>query len=196
MNDLDEIKRRIEKRKSHKHAVLTDRHFSKLYNGMIKGMVVLLTGLAICSYVKVSPNGEQIKNYIFNDLQFEKATQWVMNRIQDFSSSNEQTKTVSQKTSYQHIKDNYYTNKTNEVLNLSSGRVIYVGEQKMLGKYITVLLENNIEVTYGQLTDTFVSLYDQVEDATILGTYKNQVMIIFTQGEKEIDYDTFEELIS
>ena len=53
-----------------------------------------------------------------------------------------------------------------------------------------------MEVTYGQLTDVFVSLYDQVDTATIIGTYNKQVMIIFTQGEKEIDYDTFEEISS
>ena len=46
------------------------------------------------------------------------------------------------------------------------------------------------------MQDVFVGLYDQVEEATILGTYDNQVMIIFTQGEQEIDYSTFEELIS
>ena len=85
---------------------------------------------------------------------------------------------------------------SNEVLNFDKGRVIYVGKQDMLGQYVTVLLENNIEVTFGQMTDVFVSAYDQVDAATILGTYQNQVMIIFTQGEKEIDYSTFEELIS
>ena len=66
----------------------------------------------------------------------------------------------------------------------------------MLGKYVTVLLENNVEVTFGNLQDVFVSLYDQVEESTILGTYEDQIMIIFTQGEQEIDYSTFEELIS
>ena len=85
---------------------------------------------------------------------------------------------------------------TNEALNFGKGRVIYVGEQDMLGKYVTVLLENNVEVTFGNLQDVFVSLYDQVEESTILGTYEDQIMIIFTQGEQEIDYSTFEELIS
>ena len=42
---------------AHCHPVLTDRHFSKIYNGMIKAMVALLVGIAICAYVKVSPNG-------------------------------------------------------------------------------------------------------------------------------------------
>ena len=42
MNDIDEIRRRMEKRRAHRHPVLTDRHFSKIYNGMIKAMVALL----------------------------------------------------------------------------------------------------------------------------------------------------------
>ena len=71
-----------------------------------------------------------------------------------------------------------------------------MGEQNLLGKYVTILLENNIEVTFGNMQDVFVSMYDQVEESTILGTYEDQVMIVFTQGEQEIDYSTFEELIS
>ena len=81
-------------------------------------------------------------------------------------------------------------------MNFGKGRVIYVGEQNLLGKYVTILLENNIEVTFGNMQDVFVSMYDQVEESTILGTYEDQVMIVFTQGEQEIDYSTFEELIS
>ena len=108
----------------------------------------------------------------------------------------EETATVSSKMNYTHIKDNYYTNQSNEVLNYGKGRVIYVGEQNLLGKNVTILLENNIEVTFGNMQDVFVSMYDQVEESTILGTYEDQVMIVFTQGEQEIDYSTFEELIS
>ena len=71
MNDIDEIRRRMEKRRAHRHPVLTDRHFSKIYNGMIKAMVALLVGIAICAYVKVSPNGDYIKDYVLNDLQLD-----------------------------------------------------------------------------------------------------------------------------
>lgn len=195
MNEIDEIKKRMQKRKGKHYQRLTDHHFLKIYNGMIKCMVVLLVGVAICSYVKISPNGTYVKEFIFNDLRFNEITTWVNNHLLSFQNK-ETTATVSSQVGYTQIEGNYYTNQTNEVLNFDKGRVIYVGEQDMLGQYVTVLLENNIEVTYGQLTDVFVSLYDQVDAATILGTYQDQVMIIFTQGEKEIDYSTFEELIS
>ena len=69
MNEIDEIKKRMEKRRARRQPTLTDYHFSKLYNSMIKCMVVLLVGIAVCAYVKVSPNGEQIKDYVLNDLR-------------------------------------------------------------------------------------------------------------------------------
>jgi hypothetical protein len=195
VNDIDEIRKRMEKRKGMHHPQLTDHHFLKLYNAMIKCMVVLLVGVAVCAYVKVSPNGEYIKDYVLNDLHFTELTKWINHQLLSFQKG-DQSATVSSQVSYTNIKDNYYTNQSNEVLNFDKGRVIYVGKQDILGQYVTVLLENNIEVTYGQLTDVFVSAYDQVDAATILGTYKDKVMIVFTQGEKEIDYSTFEELIS
>lgn len=195
MNEIDDIKRRMAKRKGQRQPVLTDRHFSRLYNGMIKCMVVLLVGVALCAYVKVSPNGEYIKDYVLNDLHFTELSKWVNHQLLSFQKG-DKAATVSSQVAYTNIKDNYYTNQSNEVLNFDKGRVIYVGKQDMLGSYVTVLLENNVEVTYGQLSDVFVSMYDQVDEGTILGTFQDQVMIIFTQGEKEIDYSTFEELLS
>lgn len=195
MNEIDEIRKRMSRRKGKRQPTLTDYHFLKIYNGMIKCMVVLLVGVAICAYVKVSPNGEYIKDYVLNDMKFNEVTKWINHYILSWN-QDELSATVSSQVAYTNIKDNYYTNQSNEVLNFDKGRVIYVGRQDILGQYVTVLLENNIEVTFGQLTDVFVSAYDQVDAATILGTYQDQVMIIFTQGEREIDYSTFEELIS
>lgn len=195
MNEIDEIRKRMSRRKGKRQPTLTDYHFLKIYNGMIKCMVVLLVGVTICAYVKVSPNGEYIKDYVLNDMKFNEVTKWINHYILSWN-QDELSATVSSQVAYTNIKDNYYTNQSNEVLNFDKGRVIYVGRQDILGQYVTVLLENNIEVTFGQLTDVFVSAYDQVDAATILGTYQDQVMIIFTQGEREIDYSTFEELIS
>lgn len=195
MNEIDEVRRRMEKRRAKKNPTLTDRHFMKIYNAMIKCMVVLLVGVAICAYVKISPNGEYIKDYVLNDLRFTEFSKWVNHQLLSFEQG-DHAATVSSQVAYSHIKDNYYTNQSNEVLNFDKGRVIYTGKQDILGQYVTVLLENNVEVTYGQLTDVFVNMYDQVDATTILGTYQERVMIIFTQGEKEIDYATFEELIS
>ena len=193
MNEIDEIKNRIRIRKSQKRQ-LTDYHFKRLYNGMIKTMVVLLVVVTIGAYVKVSPNGTLIKDYIFNDQNFKQSINWIQTQFHTLLNKDNSV-LVSKKVSYTHLKDNYYTNQSNEVLNFEKGRVIYVGEQNMLGHYVTVLLENNVEVTFGNMNDIFVNLYDQVDASTILGTYQDKVLIVFTQGEKELDYETFEEFI-
>ncbi len=193
MNEIDEIKKRIRIRKNQKRQ-LTDYHFKRLYNGMIKTMVVLLVVVTIGAYVKVSPNGTLIKDYIFNDQNFKQSINWIQTQFHALLNKDNSV-LVSKKVSYTHLKDNYYTNQSNEVLNFEKGRVIYVGEQNMLGQYVTVLLENNVEVTFGNMNDVFVNLYDQVDAATILGTYQDKVLIVFTQGEKELDYETFEEFI-
>lgn len=193
MNEIDEIKKRIRIRKSQKRQ-LTDYHFKRLYNGMIKTMVVLLVVVTIGAYVKVSPNGTLIKDYIFNDQNFKQSINWIQTQFHTLLNKDNSV-LVSKKVSYTHLKDNYYTNQSNEVLNFEKGRVIYVGEQNMLGHYVTVLLENNVEVTFGNMNDIFVNLYDQVDASTILGTYQDKVLIVFTQGEKELDYETFEEFI-
>lgn len=193
VNEIDEIKKRIRIRKNQKRQ-LTDYHFKRLYNGMIKTMVVLLVAVTIGAYVKVSPNGTLIKDYIFNDQNFKQSINWIQTQFHTLLNKDNSV-LVSKKVSYTHLKDNYYTNQSNEVLNFEKGRVIYVGEQNMLGHYVTVLLENNVEVTFGNMNDIFVNLYDQVDAATILGTYQDKVLIVFTQGEKELDYETFEEFI-
>ncbi len=195
MSDIDEIKKRMEKRKGGRNKkVLTDYHFSKFYNLMIKCMVLLLVIVSVFSYMKVSDNGEYIKNHIFSNVYFNQMINWINTQFYEFFPTETST-TVSSKVSYKHIKDNLYTNSSNEVVNFSKGRVIYTGNQKLLGNYVTILLENNIEVTFGHLSDVFVKKFDLVEKSTIIGTCEDNVLIIFTQGEKEIDYATFQKLL-
>ena len=191
MSDIDEIKRRIKERKSSKDKVLTDYHFSKVYNGMIKCMIVMLTLLSVGAFVKISPHANIINTYILNDEYYKEALSWTMSHIQSLFDSD--SVIVSKQVSYMHINDNYYTNDSNEVLNFSDGRVIYIGSQPIMGNYVIVLLENNVEVTYANMSDLFVELYDTVEEGTILGTYNEEIMLIFNEGIKEISYETFED---
>ncbi len=188
MNDLDDIRKRINKRQG---KTLTNHHFTILYNAMTKMMVVMLVGLAVLSYVKISPNGTYIQDYILNSDYYNMVSSWISQHL--FVSDD---MIVSTQVSYTHISDNYYTNSTNEVLNFDNGRVIYVDYQDILGNYVTILLDNGIEITYGQMNDVFVSVYDKVEASTILGTYDDNLIIIFTQDGQEIDYSTFIELYS
>lgn len=193
MSDIDEIKRRISDRKKDKDKVLTDYHFSKVYNGMIKCMIVMLTLLSVGSFIKISPHASIINQYILNDQYYKDAYNWTMTYISGLF--NQSRVVVSEEISYTHIKDNYYTNMSNEALNFTNGRVVYIGNQPLLGQYVVVMLENNIEVTYGNLSDVFVGLYDTLESGTIIGTYNDQILLVFNEGIKEISYETFKEIV-
>lgn len=191
MSDIDEIKKRIKERKDDEHKVLTDYHFSKVYNGMIKCMIVMLTLLSVGSFIKMSPHAGVIDEYILNDKYYKEVMHVGISYVKQLFNGG--SIEVSKYVSYTHLKDNYYTNETNEVVNFSKGRVIYVGKQEIMGNYVIVLLENSVEVTYANLSDLFVELYDSVDEGSIIGTYNDEVMLIFNEGVKEIDYKTFEE---
>ena len=191
MNDIDEIRKRIKDRKQDKEKILTDYHFSKFYNGMVKCMIIMLTLLIVGAFVKVSPYASVIDTYVLNDKYYKQFIDMGTRYIQQLFEND--SIVVSKQISYVHIKDNFYTNNTNEVLNFSNGRVIYVGNQPIMNNYVIVLLENNIEVTYANLSDVFVELYDSVEGGTIIGTYNEEIMLIFNEGIQEITYETFED---
>lgn len=187
MNDVEEVKKRIKKRKR-TNKPLNDNHFKRLYNVMIKSMVVLLVGLSLVTYMKMNPD-TNIKEYILNDTAFKSFTTWASNTFLSFLPN--QSVPVNSNVMYTHIKDNYYTNNSNEVINFNKGKVIYVGKKETVGSYVTVLLENDVEVTYSGMQEVFVDLYDTVDQGMVLGTYEEKIMLLFEYLGKEINYDTF-----
>lgn len=193
MNDINDIKKRINKRKGNRYKKkLTDYHFLKFYNSMIKIMVIMLTILAIGTYLKISPDGNYITDHIMSNIHYEELKSWINTQFYNFFPDTSLVN-VSSAVEYTHIKDNLYTNNTNEVVNMKKGRIIYKGEQDLLGDYITILTDDNVEITFGGLTDIFVAEYDMADKGTILGTCENEVIIIFSHNDKEIDYETFKQ---
>ncbi len=185
MKDIDEIKNRINRRKK---SVLTDSHFKKFYNFMIKCMVVLVLMISIGSVVKDSPNGVYIKKYFLDVFSLSKIENYFFGLFQQ----PDNTTAVSNEVFYSHLEDNYYTSNSNEGMSLSDGIVVEKGNSPMLGNYITVL-NDDLSVTYGQLEDVFVNQYDEVDKNMVIGTYSEKILIVFSKGDKEIDYSTFEE---
>ena len=185
MEDIDDIKNRIYKRKS---GVLKDHHFNHFYNFMIKMMVMLALVIGVGSFVKYAPNNNMINTFLDDMIG--------RLNIDDFIDRNDgsnETVEVVQKDSYVHLEDNFYTNHSNEGISLMDGIVIESGKGDILGNYITVL-NDDIKVTYGCLDELFVDQYDEVIKDMVIGTYSDKIMIIFSKGDKEIDYSTFEEL--
>lgn len=187
MSDIEEVRKRLQKRKGN-HKSLNDNSFKKIYNGMIRLMVLLLVGLSIVTYTKVFPD-TNIKEYILNDQNYKVFTNWVASTFLNFLPNNDIT--VSGGVEYTHLDDKYYSNNTNEVINFKNGKVIYTGSQEMIGNYVVVLFDNDVQVTYSNMQDVFVKLYDTVEQGMVLGTYNEKVALEFERLGKKITYETF-----
>ena len=114
MSDLDEIRKRMQKRKGTKYP-LNDDNFKRFYNFMIKFMVVILVVLVSMSYVKLNPN-TKIKDLVLNDANYKKVTSWLSDSLLSFLPDD--AITTSSEINYEHLDGNYYTNNSNQVLNL------------------------------------------------------------------------------
>lgn len=190
MSDLDEIRKRILKRKETKYP-LNDDNFKNFYNFMIKFMVVIVVVLVSLSYVKLNP-GKDIKDLVLNDTNYQKVTNWLSNSLLSFLP--DETKEVSSTISYEHVKGDYYKNNSNQVLNLDAGRVIETGNDDSLGAYVVVLTKQGVEVTYDEINNVMVGLYDEIEQGMVLGSYDEKFILEFEYLGKKISYEEYQRM--
>lgn len=190
MSDLDEIRKRILKRKETKYP-LNDDNFKNFYNFMIKFMVVIVVVLVSLSYVKLNPE-KSIKDLVLNDTNYQKVTTWLSNSLLSFLP--DETKGVSSTISYNHVKGDYYKNNSNQVLNLDAGRVIETGNDDSLGAYVIVLTKQGVEVTYSEINNVMVGLYDEIEQGMVLGSYDEKFILEFEYLGKKISYEEYQRM--
>lgn len=190
MNDLDDVRKRMQKRRQTKKP-LNDDNFKRFYNFMVKFMVVILVALVSMSYVKLNPDSN-LKKMILNDTNYKMFTSWLSDTIFSFLPSDEIT--VSSEISYQHIKDDYYKNNSNEVLSIEKGRVIETGTNENLGGYVVILGKNNVSITYSEIDNVMVALYDEVDQGMVLGSYNEKFILQFEYLGKEISYEEYQRM--
>ena len=177
MSDLDEIRKRMQKRKGTKYP-LNDDNFKRFYNFMIKFMVVILVVLVSMSYVKLNPN-----------TKIKKVTSWLSDSLLSFLPDD--AITTSSEINYEHLDGNYYTNNSNQVLNLEAGRVIEIGSD---GKHVIVLSKKGVEITYSEIDNVMVGLYDEIDQGMVLGSYNEKFVLKFEYLGKEISYEEYQRM--
>lgn len=190
MNDLDEVRRRMQDRRQSKKP-LNDDNFKRFYNFMVKFMVVILVVLVSLSYVKLNPDSN-LKNMILNDANYKAVTSWISDTLFSFLPSDDVN--VSSEISYQHIEGDYYKNNSNEVLSIEAGRVIETGTDENLGGYVVILGKNNVSITYSEINNVMVTLYDEVAQGMVLGSYDKKFILQFECLGKEISYEEYQRM--
>lgn len=158
---------------------------------MVKFMVVILVVLVSMSYIKINPDSN-IKKMILNDTNYKAVTSWISDNLFSFLPNDDVA--VSSGVEYQHVKDEYYKNNSNEVLSIESGRVIATGNDENLGDYVVILGKNDVEITYSKIDNIMVTLYDEVDQGMVLGSYQDQFVLQFEHLGKEISYEEYQRM--
>lgn len=190
MDDLDEVRKRIQKRRGVKKP-LNDDNFKRFYNFMVKFMVVIVVALVSLSYVKLNPNSS-IKEMVLNDANYKAVTSWISDTL--FSFLPDEDVSVSSAVTYQNISGDYFKNNSNEVLSITDGRVIETGIDDGSGSYVTVLGKDEVEITYGNIDNVMVALYDEVAQGMILGSYQEQLILKFEYLGEEITCEEYQRM--
>lgn len=186
MSDVDEVKKRISSRKHH-NKPLNDHHFRVFYNAMIRFMVVILVVVTSLIVVK----NHNVQDYILNNELINTTITSISQAVLDYLPDNDQS--VSHQVVYQKVKDNYYKSDGNTITSLGNGKVIYCGKNdETLGNYITILDENEVEITYAMLDDIDVKKFDEVTEGMKIASYQKQFILTFDYLGKSISYETYQ----
>ena len=182
MSEVDEVKKRIERRKK----PLTNAHFNKLYNGMIRMMVLMIVVIGAMIVV----NHPEIESQIFDNRYMKQFVTFVSQSIYSFLPEDNQ---VSQSVDYQKVKDDYYTGDSNRLIAFGKGKVIQVKKNdQLLGNYLVVLDENEVEITYSHLEEIQVKQFQEIKKDTVLATYNQKFQMTFEYLGKTITYQDYQ----
>lgn len=175
MSDLDDVRKHIEKRKR----PLNDHNFKKLYNGMVRLMVMMIVVLGSLIVLK----NPELEQKIFNQKYLQQLITFVSQSVLDFLPEDVK---VSQELQYTLIKDDYYKGTGNQVLAMNNGKVIDVKKQQ-----VTILDENGTEITFSKLKDIQVKKFQKIKQGDTIALYQQKFKMIFEYLGKQITYQEY-----
>lgn len=175
MSEIDEAKKRIEKRKR----PLNDHNFKKLYNSMIRLMVMMIVVLGSLIVLK----NPTLQRNIFDGTYLEKAITYLSRTVLDFLP--EETP-VNQNIIYTNIKGNYFQSESNQIVALKRGKIKTVKKNT-----ITMVDELGVEITFSSFTQAQVKEKQEVKQGDVIATYQQKFKMTFRYLGKNITYQDY-----
>lgn len=175
MSEIDEAKKRIEKRRR----PLNDQNFKKLYNSMIRLMVLMIVILGSLIVLK----NPALEKNLFDGAYLQKVIASISQTVLDFLPEDKQ---VSQKVSYAQLEGNEYQGEGNQVVALKQGKItkVYKDQVKMMD-------EQGVEITFSALKDIQVKEKQEVKQGDVIATYQQKFKMTFLYLGKKITYQEY-----
>ncbi len=80
---------------------------------------------------------------------------------------------------------------------ITSGIVVFIGEKDDIGNTVIIQGNDAVDISYSNITDTDIKIYDYVEAGTVLGTANSEeIYLSFNQNGKYLSYDEYKKLAS
>lgn len=81
----------------------------------------------------------------------------------------------------------------NEIIkNITSGLVVYIGEKENYGNVVIVQCIDGVDIWYGNITNTNLTLYDYIEEGTVLGETKNDSLyVVLAKSGEYLNYEEY-----
>lgn len=175
MSSYDEVKRRIEKRKK----PLNDGNFKKLYNSMIRLMVMIVVLLSSLIVLK----NPELEENIINGTYVENVVTFISKSVLSFVPED---LSVNQDSSYTLLKDDYYRSNSNQIISFKIARVIEVSDSK-----VKLVDEDGIEITYYNVKDIQVKKGDNLNKDRVIASYDDKFKMIIKYLGKKISYHKY-----
>ena len=78
------------------------------------------------------------------------------------------------------------------VPNLEKGIVVFIGNKDKYNNTIVIENEDGIDTWYGNICNTTLKLYDNIETSQYIGeSCNNYIYLIFKKGETTLDYNKY-----
>ena len=197
MNEIDKIKKRINKRKekiniNSEVRILEENKGNKVFKILMGIMAVYALFMSFAIYAKKDENAVVLNN-VFNTKvnfsNFNKTLNKLLNlRIVDTNLINEDTEVVSGDVIYINVGGDYYTSEGNLVVAQDDGVVTYVNG-KDENYTIIVEYDSGIRATYNGVYEVNVFVNDRVYKDDIVGSFLEKVEIIYIRNSEKISYE-------
>ena len=144
---------------------------------------------------------EKIKNYLYktniNFSYFKKLYNKYLGGIPVLKEKNKSIEVFDEKIKYKSISSyeegaKLEVGKKYLVPNLEKGIVVFIGETEKYNNAVTIENEEGIDTTYGNICNTQLKLYDNIENSKYIGeSCDNYIYINFKKGTTSLDYKKY-----
>lgn len=181
MNEMRDVQRRIAQRR-HGEDIRPPRLFTFVYRLLMCGMGVGVFALAYMVNDKIGwiELPQDLKN-----INFGLVSEWIP--FEDWFSQPEDTTLVNAIPSYQRLKENQYSNGTNQANLLMDGVVLHVESGDTSLGSVTIRHDNGVIATYGHLNQVQIKQDERIQRGAVAGTYDGYVTLTLLKDQKPID---------